>query len=219
MGETALDVIRTQIGEHGEVPVQLKLGYKVLFSSLNGSLPINDTISGELCGFPVKIRLGHISIPNTAGSYPVNTTLSGTIGDTPVKARLNYKIVFSTIAGNIPVNTGVEWTLGGEKIQLRTPFAMIPAFARGAGKSSGGGVATGLKLEIKYKKGVATEVMSSGDEGGPPQEAGRPVCSKLLGHIGDLEVDCQFGHTYYINTGSGRNPINISLCGVIRKAG
>jgi hypothetical protein len=217
MAETALDVIRQHVEEQGEVPVELSLGYRVLNSPINGNLPINDSVTGEICGMPVKLSLKYTLVPGPDASYPVNTELQGTIGETPVKARLPYTIVFGSIAGNIPVNTGVEWRMNGEKVSLKTPFSLISAFARGGGMGGGsGGTQTGLKMEVVYKQGVPVEVEAGGG-GGPVSESGRPIPQKLHGRIGDLDVDCRFGFTYYINASSGRNPVNNRLYGVIRK--
>ncbi|MBD3265371.1 hypothetical protein GF373_01770 [bacterium] len=217
MGESALQVIQQQVEQQGEIPVDLKLDYKVLPSSLSGNLPINNKISGELAGMPVDIEMGYTLIYGPHGSYPVNNSLSGTIGDSLVEANLPYKIVFASIAGNIPVNTGVEWTCEGRRESLETSYALVPAFARSGGGGSGGSKGGGLKLEIKYVRGVPTEVETMGGGSGPPCEAGRPLIQSLLGRVNGLEVDCRFQYTYYINASSGRNPVNTRLVGVIRK--
>ncbi|MDX9754411.1 MAG: hypothetical protein RBU29_10645 [bacterium] len=216
MGESALAVIQKQVEEQGKLPVDLNIGYQVLFSSMTGSLPINHRVTGELAGLPVDLQLGYTMIKDPSGGFPVNTSLRGRIGDTVVQAKLNYQVVFSSIAGNIPVNTGVEWEMDGEKICLTMPTAYVSAFARAGGMQSAGGAKTGLKMEVKYKQGVMVEVEGGGG-GGAPSEAGRPIPQGVQGCIGDLLVDCRFSYTYFINCSSGRNPINTRLKGVIRK--
>ena len=217
MGGSALEIIQKQVEENGFVPVDLELGYKVLYSTLQGNLPINHAVKGEICGLPVHLQLHHRTIPNTQGSYPVNTGFTGTIGDTPVKADMPYKIVFSLSAGNIPVNTGVEWKTPEGKVILKMPFSMIPAFARGGSAPGGGGGKKHGRARVVYAKGVMKVVEGSGGDSHIACEAGRPVCSALKGQFGNLEINCHFVYTYFVNAGSGRNPVNTRLVGEIRK--
>lgn len=216
MGGSALEFIQKQVEQNGSVPIDLELGYKVLYSTLAGNLPINHAVSGEICGLPVNLELNHRTIPNTQGNFPVNTGFSGTIGDTPVKADMPYKIVFSLSAGNIPVNTAVEWKTPEGKSLLNMSYTMVPAFARG-GNAPGGGEKVHKGARVIFTKGVLKLVEGGGGGGGTSCEAGRPVCNTLKGRIGNLEIDCRFVFSYFVNTGSGRNPINTRLVGEIHK--
>ena len=45
--------------------------------------------------------------------------------------------------------------------------------------------------------------------------SGRPIPG-ITGTVGDIEIDLKFQFTYYINTSSGRSPINIRAVGVLR---
>ncbi len=219
MGGHALETIRSQVKSQGEIPVQLELSYKVIFSTLQGNLPVNNRVRGHILDFPVNLELSYTIIPNTGGSFPVNSRIQGTIGDSEIKARMPYKMVFSTIAGNIPVNSAIQWKSNGTTHQLRMPHTLVSG-----GTLTGGGPAistSGMKatkvVEVKFKGGkmIEKEPGSTADEK-IPSEAGRPICTGIIGAIGDIELDLRFSFTYFCNTSTGRSPINTRLKGVLR---
>ncbi|MEW6234632.1 MAG: hypothetical protein AB1656_04535 [Candidatus Omnitrophota bacterium] len=218
---SAIDLLRKRVKREGQVPISLDIDYAVIFSSLQGNLPINNQAKGTIGDIPVELQFEHSIVPNTMGSFPINTLLTGMIGDDPVRAKMTYKIVFSTIAGNIPVNTGISWKHEGKEYFLTMPYTLVPAAARGGGAGSGG--STGRKAKRvftpKFSRGKMIQVdeVISGS-GGPSQEAGRPICKGIFGMIDDIEVNLQFDYTYYINTSSGRNPINIRAKGYLAPA-
>jgi hypothetical protein len=209
--------IRAQVKEHGEIPVELDMGYTVLFSTLSGNLPINDKITGQILNFPLNLTLRYNQIPNTMGYFPVNTRAFGTLGDAEIEAELKYRMYFSTIAGNIPVVNQVIWNWNGQMYRLKVPTTFVTAAALGGGRGEvkskkvhGGG-------DAKYVKGVLKQPDEIKDTGtGILQEAGRPIPQGITGTVGDIEIDLKFQFTYYINTSSGRSPINIRAVGVLR---
>ena len=216
MGSGALQHIYQEIRKQGQLYIDLKFGYMVIFSSLQGNLPINNTITGSILDLPVNLKLDYAIIPNTKGNYPVNNRIFGTIGDTEIEVGMSYKMVFSAIAGNIPVNTGLFWKWNGKEYSLYMPYTLLPAAARGAMAGAGGGPKKKRISDPKFKGGKMIEVdeMSGGDNG-ISQEAGRPVCTGVIGKIEDVKVDLNFSYTYYCNTSSGRNPINNRIKGFL----
>lgn len=221
MTGTVLETLRDEIGRRGEVPVDLRLSYTVVYSTLQGNLPVNRRAGGFILDYPVDLGFSHISVPNTMGAFPVNTRIFGTIGGEPVSARLRYKIVFSTLAGNIPVNTGAEIETPEGTSFLEMPITWAQATARGGGPGGGGG--GGIKSKsVIFVKGVMVqpdEIKDSGAGGGPTHEAGRPIPAGLKGRLMDISINLKFSHSYYINTSSGRNPVNTRATGWLRAAG
>jgi len=218
----AIDSLRQRVKREGQVPISLEIDYAVIFSALQGNLPINTQAKGMIGDIPVNLQFEHSIVPNTIGSFPINTLLTGTIGDVPVRAKMGYKIVFSTIAGNIPINTGISWKNEDNEYFLKMPYTLVPAAARCG--AIGPGSASGMKakkvLRPKFVRGKMIqpdEIKVSGG-GGPSQEAGRPICTGVFGAIDDIEVNLRFDYTYYINTSSGRNPINIRAKGYLTPA-
>ncbi|RJP20330.1 MAG: hypothetical protein C4527_25225 [Candidatus Omnitrophota bacterium] len=226
MSVDALITLRDAVRMRGELPVDLELKYKVVFSTLQGNLPVNCGIVGTISGIPIDLEMGYTVIPNTMGSFPVNTGLSGTIGDVPFSARMPYKIVFSTIAGNIPINTGMQWESNGKTYFLRMPYSLVPGAARGGGPGSGGvniSGASGMKarkmVAAKFIRGKMMQPDEMPTSGAViPSEAGRPICTGIHGCIDNVVVDIRFRFTYFCNTSSGRNPINIRAIGCVRAA-
>ncbi len=216
MGSEALDYFREEVKKQGQVPVDLELKYTVVFSTLQGNLPINNQVQGSISGIPVDLELAYKIIPNTMGDFPVNTRLEGTIGDFFFEAEMPYKIVFSTIAGNIPVNSGIKWNSNGKVYHLEMSYSLVPAAARGGGGSESGGKKK-RQLAPKFIRGkmVTPDELPQGEEK-IPSEAGRPVCNGIYGQIEDIEIDINFHFTYYCNTSSGRNPVNVRAVGFLR---
>ncbi len=216
MAQELLDRLHTEIQNQGRLPIELELEYTVIFSTLHGNLPINKAVKGILLDMPVDLELEYIIIPNTKGSFPVNTKIHGTIGEFPISADMTYKIVFSTIAGNIPVNTGIKWKANGKNDFLRMDYSLVPAMARGELATSSGGGGKKRVSAPKFKGGKMVEENEMGNgAGGGASEAGRPVNSVLYGIVDHLEIHLKFNYTYYCNTSSGRNPINIGAKGFI----
>ncbi len=220
MGD-ALVSLRDEIRKQGEIPVDLELKYKVVFSTLSGNLPVNNAIVGTILDFPVQLELKYTVIPNTSGHFPVNTLLHGTIGEEYFEAKMPYKIVFSTIAGNIPINTGIAWQAVNQQYFLHMPYSLVPGAARGDGENSAASGTSGMKAKKavapKFARGkmIQPDELPIGDSK-IPSEAGRPICTGIYGHIGDIEVDIGFRFTYFCNTSSGRNPINVRALGFLR---
>ncbi len=221
MGSDALQAIREAVHAQKVIPVELDMGYKVVFSTLQGNLPVNNRISGSILDIPVDLRLDYSIIPNTGGSLPVNSVLDGFIGDAHIQGRMMHKMVFSTIAGNIPVNTGIEFKNNGARYHLEMPISFALGAARGGGlksSSGGGGIAKKKSLAPKYIAGKMIQPDDLPDDAGSSgsSEAGRPIPGGIRGVIEDIQIDFRFSFTYYCNTSSGRNPINNRLTGEIR---
>jgi hypothetical protein len=219
MGADALQAIRDAVHAQKVIPVEMDMGYKVVFSTLQGNIPVNNRISGSILDIPVDIRLDYSIIPNTGGSLPVNTVFDGFIGDTHIQERMMHKIVFSTIAGNIPVNTGIEFkSNNGARYRLEMPISFASGSARGGSMASSDGGGKKKSLEPKYIAGKMIQPDDLPDDGGGgiASEAGRPLPGRIYGVIEDIEIDFRFSFTYYCNTSSGRNPINNRLTGEIR---
>lgn len=212
MGENALQSIYETVIKQGSVPVDLNLSYKVIFSTLNGNLPINNRIYGKILEYPVDLKLDYMVIPNTITSYPVNTRLSGVIGDVPVEADLSYKIVFSTIAGNIPVVSEIVFQSDNKVYRLNVPYRLVTGSALPTIK--GGSLKKKKRvIDPKYKGGRLIE--ESGGASGPGiiSEASRPIVSGIYGTIENIQFNLQLGFTYFCNTSSGRNPIPNRIVG------
>lgn len=219
MSSSVLSKIRETVLREKVVPIEFDFGYRVIFSTLQGNMPINDRIRGNILDVPVDLKLEYSIIPNTFGSYPVNTRLRGVIGDTPILGRMMYKIVYSTIAGNFPVNTGIELKTGDKRYHLKMPITMALGAARGGGLG-GGAVRKKRVFAPKFIRGkmlIRDEVSTGG--GGMLSEAGRPIVAGIRGVMEDVEIDLEFSFTYYCNTSSGRNPINNRIHGFLRAAG
>lgn len=217
MGSQALETIRSQIKSQGEIPIHLDLGYKVIFSTLQGNLPVNNRVTGKILDFPVDLELGYTVIPNTGGSFPVNSEIHGTIGDAEIDARMSYKMVFSTVAGNIPVNNGVQWKVNGTTYGLDMPYTLVTGAAlTGAGIAKSKVVRAKRVFDAKFIRGKIIQVDVVNVGGHIAQEAGRPICTGIMGMIEDIEVDARFSFTYFCNTSTGRSPVNTRLDGVLR---
>ncbi|MGC9327244.1 MAG: hypothetical protein ACP5I1_06400 [Candidatus Hinthialibacter sp.] len=222
MGGEALSIIREAVLNQGIIPVELQMEYRVVYSTLQGNMPVNDKIHGSILDFPVELRLEYTTMPNNYGSFPVNHRFMGMIGDTPVKGRMDYQMIYSTIAGNFPVNTGLEILFEGNRYHLDMPIQYALGRTRGAGSGMGGGSGGPKAKRIsdpKYKGGkmVEADEMAGGDDG-ISFEVHRPICAGIQGAIADIIVDLHFSYTYYTNTSSGRNPINNLLSGCLRSA-
>ena len=102
MAGDAIEKIQAVLRTEKEIPINLKIDYKVVFSSLQGNLPINNRLWGSILDLPINLTLDYKIIPNTGGSFPVNSRLHGTIGDRRIDARLPHKIVFSSIETRQP---------------------------------------------------------------------------------------------------------------------
>lgn len=216
MSSMTLQAIRAHVKEHGEIPIELDLGYTVVYSTLQGNFPINNRVTGSILNFPVNLRLDSMVISNTSGSLPVNTRLSGMIGDTQIRARLKHRMAFSTIAGNIPINTALVIPAENAEYRLRMETTYVTGSAIGAAKGDGGGKKG--KVTRKFIGGQLREVEGTGGGGGIPQEAGRPLISAIHGRIEDVVIDLRMQYTYYCDTSSGRSPINVRAIGFLRDA-
>ena len=215
MSTSIWEKIREEVKKTGSLPLELDLTYTVIFSSLMGNVPVNSGVKGTIAEIPLHFAFRHILIPNTKGSFPVNTMMEGAIGDERFSARMPYTVVFSAIAGNIPVNTGIDWNYNGNVYHLNMPLTWVTAFARGMEK-----VTVKKMKKIVAPKFIRGRMMEVDDSAPPPeppsQEAGRPIPAGLFGCIGDIEVNCKFRYSYYINTSSGRNPINTKAIGALQ---
>ncbi|MBN2329646.1 MAG: hypothetical protein JXR73_21070 [Candidatus Omnitrophica bacterium] len=221
MGGAALSTIREAVLNQGIIPVELHVEYRVVYSTLQGNMPVNDKIHGSILGFPVNLRLEYTTMPNTYGSFPVNNRFMGMIGDTPVQGKMGYQMIYSTIAGNFPVNTGLDILCDGVKYHLDMPTQYALGRARGGGSGMGGGGGGKVKKVVapKFKAGKMIEVdETAGGDSGISFEVHRPICAGIQGVIADIMVDLHFSYTYYTNTSSGRNPVNNFLSGCLRSA-
>jgi len=218
MGREALSAIRDAVRLQKAIPIDLKVEYGVVYSTLQGNMPVNDRIHGSILDIPVNIRLEYTIMPNTYGSFPVNFRFLGTIGDMHIHGKMPYTMVYSTIAGNYPINTGIDIQMNGALYHLEMPRTMLLGRARGSGTGSGGGKAKRV-FAPRFVRGKMLLVDEIGGGGtGAYYETCRPVPSGIRGMIEDIEVDLRFNHTYYLNTSSGRNPINNRLFGFLREA-
>lgn len=218
MGGEVFRIIRDAVLKQGVIPVELNVEYRVVYSTLQGNMPVNDRIHGSILDIPVDLRLEYTTLPNTYGTYPVNRSFSGTIGDTPLEGRMAYTMIYSTIAGNFPVNTGIDLTANGIQYHLDMPVKY--ALGRGRGSGSGGGGGSKKKryesVFIRGKMMSADELPGGGTDSGISFEVHRPISAGIEGIIEDVKVDLHFTYTYFINTSSGRNPINNYLCGTLK---
>lgn len=214
----ALRTIQEAVLRQGEIPVELNVESRVVYSTLQGNMPVNDRIHGSILGVPVDLRLEITTVPNTYGAFPVNRYFSGSIGDAPVEGRMSYTLRYSTIAGNFPINTGIDMTFDGIKYHLDMPIKFALGRGRGSGSSGGGGPRKRM-VAPKFISGklVTAEDSSSGD-GGNAYEVHRPISAGIQGVIEGVQIDLQFSYTYFTNTSSGRNPVNNYLRGVLKAA-
>ncbi len=215
MGGEALRVIRDTVHSQGAVPVRLRVEYRVLFSTLQGNMPVNDRIHGEILDIPIDLRLEHTVVPNIYGTYPVDYRFHGSIGDVPVSGKMGYTLVYSTIAGNFPVNTDITMNMNGKEYRLDMPrkFALGRARGSGSGGSGGGGK---RRLSMRYSKGVLVVDDGTGGGEGSTFEVHRPISAGIEGIIDDVHIQLHFSNTYYTNTNGGRSPINHLLTGFLQ---
>jgi hypothetical protein len=217
MGGEALRTIREAVLRQGEVPVELNVEYRVVYSTLQGNMPVNDRIHGSILGVPVDVRLETTTVPNTYGAFPVNRYFSGSIGDTPIEGRMAYTLRYSTIAGNFPVNTGIDLTVDGAQYHLDMPVKFALGRGRGSG-SAGGGGSSKKKYSSVFVRGkmMSADEVPGGGEGGMSYEVHRPISAGIQGVIEGVQLDLRFSYTYFTNTSSGQNPINNYLSGVLK---
>jgi len=209
---SALDTIRNYVKENKELPINLEMGYTVIFNTLTGNLPVNNRIQGKILDFPVDIHLKNLQIFKS----PVNSEAIGTIGDDPIKAKLYYQVHFSTLMGNIPVNNFITLESNGKKYTLHLPSARAVGTGRTGEKSKGKSKKVHGGGAVKFKGGQMVESSGGAEGGGSGQEGIMPVPKGLSGIIEDIEIDIRFHQSYYISTSSGRTPINVKATGYLR---
>jgi len=217
MGGESLQIIREAVLTNGVIPVELNVEYRVVYSTLQGNMPVNNRVHGSILDIPVDLRLEYTTLPNTYGTYPVNRYFSGTVGDTPLEGRMAYKMIYSTIAGNFPINTGIDLSVDGVQYHLDMPIQSALGRGRGSGTGGGGG-SKKKKFESAFVRGkmMSGDEIPDGGDGGMSFEVHRPISAGIEGILGDVKVELRFTYAYFINTSSGRNPINNYLSGVLK---